>query len=95
MAAGTLRLANVTVFEANTVSNNIMVPSGTTLEGITDVLNLSLDSASFSTSTSVLSLGRVSGANTVTVDLSSLSGGGGGGGGASLGDVTALAIALG
>ena len=73
MAAGTLRLANVTVFEANTVSNNIMVPSGTTLEGITDVLNLSLDSASFSTSTSVLSLGRVSGANAVTVDLSSLS----------------------
>ena len=41
-----------------------------------------------------MSLGRVSGANAVTVDLSSLSGGGGGGG-ASLGDVTALAIALG
>jgi hypothetical protein len=92
MAAGTLRLANVTVFEANTTSGNIKVPTGTTLEGITDILDLSLNSAAFSTSTNILSLGNFSG-NTVTVDLSTLSGGGGGG--ASLGDVTALAIALG
>lgn len=93
MAAGTLKLANVTVFEANTTSGNIKVPPSTTLEGITDVLDLSLNSAAFSTSTNVLSLSNIGG-NTVTVDLSTLSGGGGGGG-ASLGDVTALAIALG